>query len=352
MDLRFTDEQVQLSDTIQQMVGQRTNAAGFVDASNSSALWRDLQLFGALSIGPGDDQLGAVELTLISRALGRVLAPAPFIDTAAVRYALPAEVGDGSTERIFATAVMDRGWFLGGAASDCTWDGALTGRARAVLHGAVADEVVVVAGGAVGPVLVRFDPSGEHVSSSLTPTLDESLHPLDLAFAGLAVSSEKVLAGSLATSRHERLVAIGSVLTAAQSVGAAASVLGLAREYAAGRTQFGRSIGSFQALRHMMADMYMKVESAWSSVLYAAASLDEVFEGSASMASIAKAYASRTSLDVAHGALQVFGGIAFTDEHPAHHYLRRIVALGNHFGTASDHEIRLGRELVRERMDS
>ncbi|MHB8335783.1 MAG: acyl-CoA dehydrogenase family protein [Acidimicrobiales bacterium] len=352
MNLRFSDEQVQLSETMEQMVEQRTNIAGMVDASNSSALWHDLESFGAFSIGPEDDQLGALELTLISRTLGQVLAPVPFIDTAAVRYALRTELGDGSAERIYATAVMDRGWFLGGAATQCTWDGALAGRARTVLHGDVAGEVVVVAGGADGPVLVRVDPRSEHVSSSQSATLDESLHPLDFTFAGLAVSSEKVLAGPLAANRHERLVAIGSVLTAAQSVGAAASVLGLAREYAAGRTQFGRSIGSFQALRHIMADMYVKVESAWSSVLYAAASLDEDFEGSASTASIAKAYASRTSLDVAHAALQVFGGIAFTDEHPAHHYLRRIVALGDHFGTASDHEIRLGRALVHEWADS
>lgn len=348
MDLRLTDEQVQLSETIGQMAVQRANPAGFVEAATSTALWRDLLGFGALSIGPGEDQLGAVELALISRALGQVLAPVPFIDTAAVRYALPDVSSEGSAERIFATAVTDRGWFLGGEVTDCIWNGALRGFVRSLLHGDVADEIVVVARGSEGAVLVRLDAGGNGIVSSLARSLDESLHQVDLAFAGVAVSPERVLSGATGAQRHLRLVAIGSVLTAAQSVGAASSVLALARDYAAGRAQFGRTIGSFQALRHIMADMYVKVESAWSSVLYAAASLDEDFEGNAATASIAKAYASRTSLDVAHGALQVFGGIAFTEEHPAHHYLRRIVVLGDHFATAGDHELRLGRELVRD----
>ena len=113
----------------------------------------------------------------------------------------------------------------------------------------------------------------------------------------------------------------------AEAVGAAAAVLELARDYAAQRRQFGRAIGSFQAVRHILADMYVKVESAWSSVLYAAASLDEDEPEAARTAAIAKAYAARATQDVAHGALQVFGGIAFTAEHPAHRHLRRIVVI-------------------------
>jgi alkylation response protein AidB-like acyl-CoA dehydrogenase len=91
--------------------------------------------------------------------------------------------------------------------------------------------------------------------------------------------------------------------------------------------------------------MYVKVESSWSSVLYAAASLDEQEPDSLRTASIAKAYAARATLDVAHGALQVFGGIAFTAEHPAHRYLRRIVVRGSQFGSARDHERILGQSL-------
>ena len=116
--------------------------------------------------------------------------------------------------------------------------------------------------------------------------------------------------------------------------------------YAAERRQFGRTIGSFQALRHLLADMYVRQASSWSSVLYAAAALDEDAEDAPRTASIAKAYVSRAAREVAHGAMQVFGGIAVTAEHPAHRYLRRIVVRERQFGDAAHHERALGRALA------
>ena len=77
-----------------------------------------------------------------------------------------------------------------------------------------------------------------------------------------------------AAPRVERLAAVAGVLASAEAVGAADAVLRLARDYAAERRQFGRTIGSFQAIRHLLADLYVKTESSWSSVLYAAAALD------------------------------------------------------------------------------
>ncbi len=144
----------------------------------------------------------------------------------------------------------------------------------------------------------------------------------------------------------ERIAAVGGVLASAEAVGAAASILELARGYAVQRRQFGRPIGSFQAVRHILADMLVQLESSWSSILYAAASLDEQTPDAMQTAAIAKAYAARATQDVAHGALQVFGGIAFTAEHPAHRYLRRIVVRGESFGSARDHERTIARTLT------
>jgi alkylation response protein AidB-like acyl-CoA dehydrogenase len=95
-----------------------------------------------------------------------------------------------------------------------------------------------------------------------------------------------------------------------------------------------------------MADMYVRRVSSLSTVLYAAAALDDDLDGALQTASIAKAYVSRVAREVAHGALQVFGGIAFTDEHVAHRYLRRIVVREQQFGDAAHHERRLGRALA------
>jgi alkylation response protein AidB-like acyl-CoA dehydrogenase len=82
-------------------------------------------------------------------------------------------------------------------------------------------------------------------------------------------------------------------------------------------------------------------------VLFAAAALEDELDDAGRTAQVAKAYASRATLDVVHGALQVFGGIAFTDEHPAHHYLRRIIVRGRDFGDARHHERAIGRALAR-----
>jgi len=143
-----------------------------------------------------------------------------------------------------------------------------------------------------------------------------------------------------------RLATIGALLAAAEAVGAAGRMLEDACGYAAERRQFGRTIGSFQALRHLLADIYVRQASSWSSVLYAAAALDEDARDAARTVSVAKAYVSRAAREVAHGAMQVFGGVAVTEEHPAHRYLRRIVVRERQFGDAAQHERALGRQLA------
>ena len=92
--------------------------------------------------------------------------------------------------------------------------------------------------------------------------------------------------------------------------------------------------------------MYVRQASSWSSVLYAAAALDEDAGEAERTAAIAKAYVGRAAREVAHGAMQVFGGIAITAEHPAHRFLRRIVVRDGQFGDAAHHERALGRALA------
>jgi alkylation response protein AidB-like acyl-CoA dehydrogenase len=94
--------------------------------------------------------------------------------------------------------------------------------------------------------------------------------------------------------------------------------------------------------------MYVRQASAWSTVLYAAAALDDELPDALRTAAVAKAYVARAAREVAHGALQVFGGIAFTQEHQAHRFLRRIVARERQFGDAAHHEREIGRTLARD----
>jgi alkylation response protein AidB-like acyl-CoA dehydrogenase len=216
------------------------------------------------------------------------------------------------------------------------------GRKLAVEHAADVDRFAVAGSldGAPALALVAADAAAVEPQPSLDVTVPLSA----VTFAG--VEPLELLDGDLL----ERLTTIGALLAAAEAVGAAARMLHDATAYAAERRQFGRTIGSNQALRHILADMYVRQASAWSTVLYAAAALDEGLPDARQTAAVAKAYVARAARAVAHGALQVFGGIAFTEEHQAHRFLRRILVREQQFGDAAHHERELGRALAeRER---
>jgi alkylation response protein AidB-like acyl-CoA dehydrogenase len=313
MNLQLTDEQTLLAESADELAAR-------------GATWAQLVEFGALEVGDG---IGAVELALVARSLGRTLAALPFPESAALAYA------DAGGRRA-ALCLAEPGRSLVAGDPETSRDGSLvTGEKEGVAFAASAD---VLAVSVAGPGLLLVDRGGCGVSIEPAPTLDTTLEVARVTFD--AAEGEPVDADV------PRLAAVAGVLVSAEGVGAAAELLALARDYAAQRRQFGQTIGSFQAIRHLLADMYVKVESSWSSVLYAAASLDEHEPDALQTASIAKAYTARATHDVAHGALQVFGGIAFTAEHPAHRFLRRIVVRGSQFGSARDHERAIGRGLA------
>ncbi|MHB8695575.1 MAG: acyl-CoA dehydrogenase family protein, partial [Solirubrobacteraceae bacterium] len=187
---------------------------------------------------------------------------------------------------------------------------------------------------------------GVGVFTDARPSFDPSIPMAAASFERAPVGGGQVLSGAEAQAAISTLRTVGSLLAAAEAIGAASATLESARRYAAARRQFGRTIGSFQSLRHLLADMYVRQASGWSTVLYAAAAFDDGSAEAAELASIAKAYVSRAAREVAHGAIQVFGGIAFTAEHPAHRFLRRIVVREQQFGDAAVHERALGRALA------
>ncbi len=327
MDLELSDEQRWLSESLETLLARE---------AEPERLWARLVDFGALSVG-GDDGLGAVELCLIGRALGAHLAPIPYLGSAAVRFA--ADLG----EEAVALALLEPGVSWGAAPSQTTvaGDQLVTGRKTAVEHAGAVARLAVLASAPQGPVLVIVDAAAPGVALVPQPAFDPTapMYAVELADA-------PVLADPLGGAAIGRLMTIGTLLAAAEAVGAAGRMLDDACGYAAERRQFGRTIGSFQALRHLLADMYVRQASSWSSVLYAAAALDEDDEDASRTVSIAKAYVSRAAREVAHGAMQVFGGIAVTAEHPAHRYLRRIVVRERQFGDAAHHERALGRALA------
>ena len=234
-----------------------------------------------------------------------------------------------------------RGWSTQGSSTALGLAG-LDGRKVAVEHASEVDHFAVVASAGGSPALALAPAAGARVEPQ--PSLDASLPLYAITFSGAEVDA--AVEGEVAAAMLDRLTAAGSLLAAAESVGAATRMLEDARAYAAQRRQFGRTIGSYQALRHIMADMYVRQASAWSTVLYAAAALDDDMAEALETAAVAKAYVARAAREIAHGALQVFGGVAFTQEHPAHRFLRRIVVREQQFGDAAHHERSLGRMLA------
>jgi alkylation response protein AidB-like acyl-CoA dehydrogenase len=332
MDLELTHEQALLAEAVQQLLTQNPGPKA----------WPALLEFGALEIAAGDE-VGAVELALVARELGERLEVTPLIDACAAVYAARgtalAEPLGGST---VALALLEPGggWTLEEPATTVAGGGVDGSK---VATGVEAVDALLVLAEEAGARRLAVVPRSEAVAAPL-PWIDEWLAPAAVTFEGARADAvhpaDEVL---------PRLMAIGAVLAAAEAAGAAAGVLELARRYAGERRQFGRTIGSFQALRHLLADMYVKQDSSWSTVLFAAAALEDGTDDAFRTAAVAKAYVSRAAQEVAQGALQVFGGIAFTAEHPAHRYLRRILARGQQFGDARHHERAIGRALVGAR---
>ncbi len=323
MDLELSDEQRLLTDAVGELLVQ----------AQGEQLWQSLVEFGALDT----NDIGVVELALVARALGGKLAAVPYVDSAASHYALGGSIPE-KTKVAACFSEPGRSVFAEPAAT--LVNGRISGEKDAVPFAESVEFFVVSAGDSLA-IVSREAPGLDFEDEQ---TLDRTLRPALVLFDGVEPTAILGNAGA----QLVRLAAVGAVLACAEAVGAAAAVLDLACEYAAQRRQFGHTIGSFQAIRHMLADMHVKVESSWSSVLYAAAALDEGLDDALQTASVAKAYGARATRDVAHGALQVFGGVAFTDEHPAHRYLRRIVVRGQQFGSAGEHERALGQYLAVE----
>jgi alkylation response protein AidB-like acyl-CoA dehydrogenase len=321
MDLQLTDEQTWLAESLETLLARDGDP------------WQRLVEFGALDIG-GEEGLGAVELCLIARGLGAHLASTPYLGSAALRYAAPSLL---DTNESVAIALLEPGgsWSVDTVQAELV-DGGLRGRKVAVEHGGSVNRLAVVAlvDGEPGVVLV----SG--AEGTPQPPFDPTVPMAAVELDGAEVSA--VVSGEAAA----RLGVVGGLLAGAEAVGAAGRILDDARQYASERRQFGRTIGSNQALRHLLADMYVRHASSWSTVLYAAAALDDSVDDPELTASVAKAYVARAAREVAHGAMQVFGGIAFTEEHQAHRYLRRIVVREQQFGDAAHHERALGRRLA------
>jgi alkylation response protein AidB-like acyl-CoA dehydrogenase len=349
MDLELTPEQNELRSLAAELLASRVPPdvprACLEGGGDASGLWGELAELGWYSVGlEEDDPFGVPGLVVLAEQLGRVLAPSVVIDAAvAARVA----VGSAWFDRLqtspapvaLAVAELAAQWDLG-ALEATVARGRVSGTKIGVPHAGSVDAYAVAAtlDGAPALAFVEAGADGIDVAPehALDPTAGSARLVLDEVEADSVVSGDAIV----------HAFAVGAVATAAEAVGAASAALDLAVAYAKEREQFGRAIGSFQAVQHILADAHVLRETAWSAALYAAAALDEDAPDAVEASTIAKAYASRAARTVVQNALQVLGGIGFTWEHDLHLFLRRVLACEQRFGDALFHERQLAAALV------
>jgi alkylation response protein AidB-like acyl-CoA dehydrogenase len=282
---------------------------------------------------------GAVEAAIVLEETGRFLLPGPLLSTLLATVAighgadddaasvlLPG-IADGRTIATLALAEAEGAWDSSSircAATPADDGWRLTGLKRFVPDAHVADVLVTAARTPDGVALFAVDPRDGGVAVDQLTAFDLTRRLCDVTLDAAAAAP---LAGPRAGAQTvEEVLDLVRVLVAAEQVGTAQAALDMAVTYARDRVQFGRAIGSFQAIKHMCADMLLDVESARSAAYYAAWAATETSADLATAAPLAKAFCADTLLAAASLNMQVHGGICFTWEHPAHLYFRRAKA--------------------------
>jgi alkylation response protein AidB-like acyl-CoA dehydrogenase len=336
------------------------------DVGFDRSLWSSMAELGwfAVHIAEPHGGMGASygDLAVIVHELGRQMTPAPVLGSVVVgaealirsaNGALAAELlpALASGEAVLAAALAggSGSYAPGRVTVACTTAGrtVFDGVARFVLDADVADYLVVAAvndGG--GITLGVIDRTARGVEVHVEPTFDRTRRLARVSFDRVVVDDSRLLGSPGAdTALFDRLVAIGAIGAIGDAVGAAERILEISNAYAKERIQFGRPIGSFQAVKHHLANMFVDVEASRAAAAIAVDALDG--DGDLrSAAAIAKSFAGPACARVAHTAVQVHGGIGFTWEHDAHLYLKRIRLDEALFGTPSWHREYLAAELL------
>jgi len=294
----------------------------------------------------GGSGVGLRELGIAFEEAGRCLLPAPLLGTfLATDLILASEDEQAAKEYLPAIAsgelIAAAGWLnsegTGPAAVSVDGD-SLTGTIGFVVDGQVAAHLVVPAteSGSTSLYVVDLSGSGVQVTALASLDLTRGIARIDLEGAPGRRLGE---AGN--GSLLDRTLDRGCALIAAEQVGAAGRVVEIAVDYAKIRQQFGRPIGSFQAIKHKCADMYLASESARAAAVYALWVADEKPEDLPAAAAQAKSYCSEAFVAVAAENIQVHGGIGFTYEHSAHLYFRRAKSTEVLLGSPREHRERL-----------
>jgi alkylation response protein AidB-like acyl-CoA dehydrogenase len=328
MDFSFDEDQRELRAIVAAFLGRHATSQAVREAAEGDGfaaeqwgrLTGEMELTG-LAVDPARGGAGAsfVEVGIAIEEVGRTLLPVPYLSTVTAAAVLTHICGDeaGSLlERIAGGGIAAVG-LDGGLEVD---DQIVSGEAF-VVDGPTAEILILAARRGDEPVLVAVEAGAPGVTVEPLATLDQTRRQARVRLDGAPTTALANGADSIARARDLRSVAI-----AVESVGAAARALDETVAYLKERVQFGKPIGSFQALKHRCADLATELEAARSTAYYATWVVDGAPEELPVVAPLAEAVAGAALLHVAAEAIQMHGGIGFTWEHDAHMYLKRAKA--------------------------
>ena len=369
MNFAFSEEQEELRKSVRRFLDDKspeTEVRRLMETTEGydPEVWTQMaEQLGLQSLIIPEEYGGAgftyVELVVVLEEMGAALLCAPFFstvalgsnalltsgDTQAMERLLPG-IAAGETIATLALTEDSGRWDADGVTLAATPSGdgwTLDGVKSFVIDGHIADVILVVGRTAAG--LSLFEVAGDAAGLTRTPlpTMDQTRKQARLEFQGTPatlIGTDGGAEAGLATTLD-----LAAVALAAEQVGGAQRCLTSSVEYAKTRIQFGRPIGSFQAIKHKCADMLLEVESAKSAAYYAGWAAAEGSDELPVVASLAKSYCSEAYFHAAAETIQIHGGIGFTWEHPAHLYFKRAKSSELLLGDPSYH-----RELLAQRI--
>lgn len=369
MDFAFSDEQEELRRTVRAFLDDtspETEVRRLMETEEGfdRALWHrmgtELGLQGlAVPEEYGGAGCGPVEVGVVMEEAGRALLCAPLLSSAVLATTTLLRCADEEARKrlLPGLAAGDLVATLALTEDSARWDAAgvrltaretsgswlLNGCKTFVLDGASADVVLTVArtDDGIGVFLVDGDADG--LTREPLPTMDPTRRQALLDYVD--VRATRLRTHQDGWGLVSEVLDRAAVALAAEQVGVASRALDMAVEYAKVRHQFGRPIGSFQAVKHLLADVLLEVESARAAAHYALLAGEMEEPGLPAVASLAKAFCSDACLRATAENIQVHGGIGFTWEHPAHLYLKRAKTSQLLFGDPAYH-----RELLAQRI--
>jgi alkylation response protein AidB-like acyl-CoA dehydrogenase len=371
MELEFSEEQEGLRDSVRAVLANECPMAlvrAVVEQGSApDELWAHMVELGwpALSVPEEDGGLGLgmVELAVVVEELGRVMAPGPFLPTTTQFAPAVRAVGEPEQRRRFLGAVA--GGEITGAlalgesggsydpgrvtatATVVPDDGVvLSGTKEAVVGAPTADEVVVVArlaGSAGDDGVGAYVVPRDELTLAEVASLDPSRPVARVTLDGARVGADRVLGepGPATAAALRRAVDEATTALALEMVGTCQTIFDVTLEFAKQREQFGVPIGSFQAIKHKLADMAVMLERARATGYFAALTIAEGDDRREVAVASAKTAAGDCARLLAKEGIQIHGGIGYTWEHDMHLYVRRVRAGAALFGTASGQRARV-----------